>query len=191
MTTKKRTYSAEFKQEAVRLQQYTGGNPRLLQLCLTLLRDDGSISELMSQLPEQPILHLIFERLWQKLSATERAVAQQLSVFANPAPTDSWTDEKQAALNQLADRHIAFLDAAGGVALLPLYRDLIYSDRQRLPAEQTDACHLQAAVWRAERAEFTAAAQHLIAAGEVETAVTLWFDVRQRKIQRGQGPPAL
>jgi tetratricopeptide (TPR) repeat protein len=31
----------------------------------------------------------------------------------------------------------------------------------------------------------------LIAAGEVETAVTLWFDVRQREIRRGQGPAAL
>ncbi|MFZ1399412.1 MAG: tetratricopeptide repeat protein [Candidatus Promineifilaceae bacterium] len=177
-------------QEVQTLQQYTGGNPRLLQLCRTLL-NGGGITELMPQLPEQPILHLIFERLWHKLPAPERSVAQQLSVFANPAPTDSWTSQEQAALTQLADQHIAFLDAAGGVALLPLYRDLIYTDRQRLPAERADTCHLQAAVWRAERAEFTAAAHHLIQAGEVETAVSLWFQARQREIRRGQGPVAL
>jgi ATP/maltotriose-dependent transcriptional regulator MalT len=172
------------------LQTYTGGNPRLLQLCLALLQD-STITELIAQLPEQPILHLIFERLWQRLTPPERRVAQQLSVFANPAPTDGWDEAEQMALNQLADQDIAFLDAAGGVALLPLYRDLIATDRQRLPAELADACHLQAAVWRAERAEFTAAAQHLIAAGEVETAVDLWFDQREREIRRGQGPAAL
>ncbi|MEZ4591547.1 MAG: hypothetical protein R3D55_10465 [Chloroflexota bacterium] len=177
-------------QELQTLQQYTGGNPRLLQLCRSLLNGAG-ITELMPQLPEQPILHLIFERLWHKLLATERSVAQQLAVFVNPAPTDGWNHDEQAALNQLADQHIAFLDAAGGVALLPLYRDLIYTDRQRLPAERADTCHLQAAVWRAERAEFTAAAHHLIAAGEVETAVSLWFEARQQEIRRGQGPAAL
>lgn len=173
-----------------KLHQYTGGNPRLLQLCLTLL-DDTSITDLLPQLPEQPILHLIFERLWRRLTPTERSVAQQLAVFANPAPLDGWAEAEQTALNRLADQHITFFDTAGGVVLLPLYRDLIVGDRQRLPAELADACHLQAAVWRAERAEITAAAQHLIAAGEVETAVDLWFEQRQREIRSGQGPVAL
>lgn len=176
--------------ELIALHQYTGGNPRLLQLCLTLL-GESSITELIHQLPTEPILHLIFERLWQRLTPTEREVAQQLSVFANPAPLDGWAEAERAALSQLTDRHITFFDTAGGVTLLPLYRDLIYDDRQRLPAELVDTCHLQAAVWRAERAEITAAARHLIAAGEVETAVDLWFDQRQREIQRGQGPTAL
>ncbi len=177
-------------QELQSLQRYTGGNPRLLQLCLTLLAD-ATIPELIAQLPEQPILHLIFERLWQRLTPAERGLAQQLSVFSNPAPVDGWDEVEQAALSRLADQHITFFDTAGGVTLLPLYRDLIYNDRQRLPAELADLCHLQAAVWRAERAEITAAAHHLIAAGEVETAVELWFEQRQREIRSGQGPTAL
>jgi len=177
-------------QELQRLQQYTGGNPRLLQLCLTLL-GDMSINELIAQLPEEPMLHLIFERLWQRLSPQARAAIQQLAVFTSPAPLDSWPEAEQAVLTHLADQHITFLDSAGGVTLLPLYRDIVYNDRQRLPAELADACHLQAAVWRAERAEMTAAAYHLIAAGEVETAVSLWFDARQREIRRGQGAAAL
>lgn len=178
-------------QEAEALHRYTGGKPRLLQLFLALLNETSSITELMAQLPDQPILHLIFERLWQRLPADQRQIAQQLAVFASPAPADGWPADQQTALNSLANQQIALFDDQGGVALLPLYRDLIYSDRQRLPAETADTCHLQAAVWRAERAEFTAAARHLIAAGEEETAVALWYDERQREIRRGQGPTAL
>lgn len=173
------------------LQRYTGGSPRLLQLCLTLTTETDSISELMQRLPERPILHIIFERLWQRLPAAQRAVAQQLAVFNAPAPADAWPNEQHTVLNKLADRRIALFDQLGGVELLPLYRDLIYGDRQRLPAETADQRHLQAAVIRAERAEFTSAAYHLIAAGEEETAVDLWFAERRREMRRGQGPAAL
>jgi len=173
------------------LHEYTGGNPRLLQLCLTLLEERSSITALITQLPVQPILHLIFERLWQRLTVRERETAQQLAVFAAPAPADGWPAAAQAALDRLVAQQLAQIDPQGGVALLPLYRDLIYNDRQRLPAETADNCHLQAAVWRAERAEFTAAARHLIAAGEEETAVALWFDARERETRSGQGPAAL
>lgn len=173
------------------IQHYTGGNPRLLQLCLALAIGAPTIGDLLPQLPEQPILHLIFERVWQRLTAEQRAVAQQLAVYPAPAPLDAWHGEQQPALDDLVERRIALADEVGGVELLPLYRDLIAGDRHRLPAEIADQCHLQAAVIRAERAEFTAAAHHLIAAGEVETAVALWYAERQREIRRGQGPSAL
>jgi len=173
------------------IQRYTGGNPRLLQLCLTLAAGAPTIGDLLPQLPEQPILHLIFERVWQRLTADQRVVAQQLAVYPAPAPLDAWHGDQRSPLDELAERRIALYDEVGGVELLPLYRDLIAGDRQRLPAEIADQCHLQAAVVRAERAEFTAAAHHLIAAGEVETAVALWYAERQREIRRGQGPSAL
>lgn len=173
------------------IQRYTGGNPRLLQLCLTAATAGEPISSLIAQLPKEPILHLIFERVWQRLTAEQRAVAQQLAIFPAPAPVDAWADGAQTALESLANRRIALLDQQGGVELLPLYRDLIVTDRQRLPAETADQCHLQAAQIRADRAEFTAAAFHLIAAGEEETAVALWFAEREREIRRGQGPSAL
>lgn len=173
------------------IQRYTGGNPRLLQLCLALAADAPTIGDLLPQLPEQPILHLIFERVWQRLTAEQRAIAQQLAIYPAPAPLDAWPGDQQPALDDLAERRIALYDEVGGVELLPLYRDLIAGDRHRLPAEVADQCHLRAAVSRAERAEFTAAAHHLIAAGEVETAVALWYAERQREIRRGQGPSAL
>lgn len=178
-------------QELHALQRYTGGNPRLLQLCLALGNEVAAIGDLLPLLPEQPILHLIFERVWQRLTAMQRATAQQLAVFPTPAPVDAWTGEQEAALQELAERRIALFDEQGGVELLPLYRDLITSDRQRLPAEMADQCHLQAAELRAARAEFTAAVYHLIAAGEVEAAINLWYEERQREIRRGQGPGAL
>ena len=173
------------------IQRYTGGNPRLLQLCLTSATAGEPIASLIAQLPKEPILHLIFERVWQRLTAEQRAVAQQLAVFPAPAPVDAWANGAQTALENLANRRIALVDQQGGVELLPLYRDLIVTDRQRLPAETADQCHLQAAQIRADRAEFTAAAFHLIAAGEEETAVALWYIEREREIRRGQGPSAL
>ena len=173
------------------IQRYTGGNPRLLQLCLTLASAGEPLTDLIAQLPQEPLLHLIFERVWQRLTPGQRAVAQQVAVHPAPAPIDAWIDDAQTALQELAGRRIALFDQQGGVELLPLYRDLISSDRQRLPAETADRCHLQAAAVRAERAEFTAAAYHLIAAGEEETAVALWYVEREREIRRGQGPAAL
>ena len=173
------------------MQRYTGGNPRLLQLCLTLANAGEPLTSLIAHLPQEPLLHLIFERVWQRLAPAERVVAQQVAIHPAPAPVDAWTDDAQAALQALAGRRIALFDRQGGVELLPLYRDLISGDRQRLPAETADQCHLQAAAVRAERAEFTAAAYHLIAAGEEETAVSLWFAEREREIRRGQGPAAL
>jgi tetratricopeptide (TPR) repeat protein len=181
------TYPADLQT----VQRYTGGNPRLLQLCLTLAIGVSTIGDLLPQLPEQPILHLIFERVWQRLTVDQRAAAQQLAVFPAPAPLDAWHGDQRPVLDDLADQRIALYDEVGGVELLPLYRELIAGDRHRLPAEIADQCHMQAALIRAERAEFTAAAHHLIAAGEVEAAIALWYAERQREIRRGQGPSAL
>ncbi|MFN3331130.1 MAG: hypothetical protein ACK47M_01295, partial [Caldilinea sp.] len=116
------------------LHRYTGGNPRLVQLCLALVTEHGSLAETMAQLPESPILHLIFERLWQRLPTDLRETAQQLAVFCSPAPADAWT-EARSTLDDLAERRITFYDRQGGVELLPLYRDLIVNDRQHLPAD--------------------------------------------------------
>lgn len=172
------------------LHRYTGGNPRLVQLCLALVAEHGSLAETMAQLPESPILHLIFERLWQRLPAPLRETAQQLAVFRSPAPADAWADA-QATLYDLAERRIVLYDRQGGVELLPLYHDLIVNDRQRLPADVADQCHLLAAKIRADRAEFTSAAYHLITAGEIAAAIDLWFDERRREIRRGQAAIAL
>jgi len=176
--------------EVETLHRYTGGNPRLLQLCLALVAEHGSIGETIAQLPDSPILHLVFERLWQRLPAALRSVAQQLAIFRSPAPADAWNDAS-AALYDLVGRRIALHDERGGVELLPLYRDLIVHDRQRLPADVADQCHLLAAKIRAARAEFTSAAYHLITAGEIAAAIDLWFDERRREIRRGQAASAL
>lgn len=172
------------------LHRYTGGNPRLVQLFLALAVEYGSLAEAMVQLPESPILHLIFERLWQRLPASLRTTAQQLAIFRSPAPADAWTD-MQSALYDLVERRIALYDQQGGVELLPLYRNLIVNDRQRLPADVADQCHLLAAKIRIDRAEFTSAAYHLIMAGEISAAIDLWFDERRREIRRGHAAIAL
>ncbi|MEZ4590749.1 MAG: tetratricopeptide repeat protein [Chloroflexota bacterium] len=178
--------------EIDQLTAYTGGNPRFLHLCVALHDGQQSLTELMQRLPQVPSLRALLARLRQRLSPAERGLLAQLAVFRSPAPQDAWPDESaQTALARLRQRQIVQEDGAGGVALLPVIRDLVLADWQWLPTEQREQCHLAAANIRAVRGEYTAAAYHFVQAGEGETAVHIWFPHRQQEIQRGQAKAAL
>jgi tetratricopeptide (TPR) repeat protein len=180
--------SAEIEQ----LTTYTGGNPRFLHFCIALHDGQQTLTALMRRLPQEPSLRALLARLRQRLSPDERGLLAQLAVFRSPAPQDAWPDESaQKARATLQQRQIVQEDGAGGVALLPVIRDLVLEDWQWLPTEQREQCHLAAANIRAVRGEYTAAAYHFVQAGEGETAVHLWFPHRQQEIQRGQANAAL
>jgi tetratricopeptide (TPR) repeat protein len=178
--------------EIEQLAAYTGGNPRFLHLSIALHDGQQTLTELMQRLPQVPSLRALLVRLRQRLSPDERGLLAQLAVFRSPAPQDAWPDEAaQTALTALRQRQIVQEDGAGGVALLPVIRDLVLADWQWLPTEQREQCHLAAANIRAVRGEYTAAAYHFVQAGEGDTAVHIWFPHRQQEIQRGQASAAL
>ena len=176
--------------EQQQLHAYTDGNPRLLQLCLALYEADVPVADIVKKIPQTPALQALWGRLWQRFSSEERQYLCCLSVFRSPAPEDAWTNN-DPSLQQLMQWRIVLADGLGGLSLLPTIRDLIYTDRQRFPAENREICHFDAAHIRANRGEFTPAAYHFFQAGEVSQMVQVWFPKRRLEIQRGQGSTAL
>lgn len=181
------TLSASEQQQ---LHAYTDGNPRLLQLCRALLQAELPLAEIVKKIPQTPALQALWGRLWQRFSVAEQQLLCCLSVFRSPAPEDAWPYH-EPSLAQLIQWRIVLADGWGGLSLLPTIRDLIYTDRQRFPAEDREICHFEAAHIRASRGEFTPAAYHFFQAGEASNMVQVWFPNRQLEIQRGQGSTAL
>ncbi len=176
--------------EQHRLYEYANGNPRLLLLCTILINTGMPLQTILTELPQTAALRALWERLWQRLQPDERALLQRIAVFRSPAPADGW-GEAQAALLRLQERALVQTDNAGGLALLPAFRDLLLADWQRFPQAQREAFHLLAADMRASRGEFTAVAYHLIQANEAALAVHLWYPQRQLEIRRGFATAAL
>jgi tetratricopeptide (TPR) repeat protein len=176
--------------EVRRIHDYTGGNPRLLHLCLALHEPQRSLAAIIADAPHTPALQALFARIWQQLDAAQRQLLSQLAVFRTPAPADAWR-EQQAILQPLIQQRLVQQDGGGGLSLLPVLHDLLCQDSQRLPAERRDQYHLGAASIRATRGEYTAAAYHYLEAGDYGKAIQVWFPQRQREIRRGQGQVAL
>lgn len=173
--------------ESRQLTAYTGGNPRLVQLCLALHRPNAPLSHILEELPQASPLPALFERLWARTSAAEHAALQLLAVFRTPAPAVP-LQAHAPGLEQLAARGLVIYDESGGVAVWPALREMLLAG---LSAEARQAAHQMAALIRLAHAEYTAAAYHLVQAGDYHLAVQLWFPRRQQEIGRGQAGPAL
>ncbi len=178
------------KADAHRLQARTGGNARMIWLCTALARDGRSLADVLASLPETAVFQTLFARFWQLLTPDERSFLQQISVFRSPAPADAFL-QAAAVIDSLAARHILQRDGPGAISLLPVIRDLVYEDHQRLSAKAREQAHLSAAGIRAERGEYTAAAYHFFHGGETAAAVKVWYPYRQQEIKRGQAAAAL
>ncbi|MEZ4664656.1 MAG: tetratricopeptide repeat protein [Caldilineaceae bacterium] len=184
-------------QDLAQLEQYTNGNPRLLTLCLALHRtlEQTDLAETLVRLPHTPALGPIWDRMRQRLPPAQRQLLYALSVFRNAAPQDAWakvtpTDASHAAdpIQPLIEHHLIHADGAGGVALLPTLRTVLYED---LAVEQQEQLHLQAAYICATRGEITEAAYHLWQGGQPGQAVQLWYPQRRAEIARGFAVSAL
>ena len=180
-------------EELARLYRYTGGNPRLIELCGALYgaNRNETLTAVLDQLPHSPALLPLWRRLERRLPNAERQLVYALSVFRSPAPADAWqgeTEEQADALAQLCQRELVRRDEQGGVFLLPALREIVYDD---LEVEIQEEHHLRAARIRAERGEYTAGAYHLQRADQPEAAVELWFPSRADEIGRGQARAAL
>lgn len=175
------------RSDLARLYNYTGGNPRLLNLFITLHSDDEPLADLIQRAATAPSLEFLLSRIWRCLDEDERRLAGALSVFQCAAPSDAWLPE-QPALDRLVARNLALRDAHGGVALLPALRQAVYV---RLAPEQRELLHLDAAEARAARGEYTRAAYHYIKGGRPEMAVWIWYERREHEINQGQAAAGL
>lgn len=171
--------------DAARLYADTGGNPRLLWLCIDLLRQGDSVDVVLAgdDGRARPF-ESFFARLWQRLDGDARALLNALAVYPTYAPADPWP---APLLSQLHSRHLLTTDGRGGVALLPGIRNAL---ARAMSAEQREELHRAAAAVHATRAEYTLAAYHLHRGAQPELAVQLWFPQRTMEIARGQAATA-
>jgi tetratricopeptide (TPR) repeat protein len=170
---------------AERLREATGGNPRLLHLCVRLREDGESIAAVLDRLPPTLAFHPLFDRVWNHLNAADQGTLMRLSVFRSAVPRAALDG---ATVGALAERHLLETDAGGGVALLPALRGAVY---HKLAAPARQQLHAEAAALRASLGEYTAAAFHYERAGDAARAIDVWFGHMEYEIARGQGPGAL
>jgi tetratricopeptide (TPR) repeat protein len=170
-------------QQAERLCTYTGGNPRLLTLMLTLQHTAEDELHLDGD-QATPSLLPAFQRLWRRLVPEERRALQRLSVYQGYTPEDVVT---AATLDALARLRLIERDGEGGVALLPALAPIVHGD---LSPELRETLHREAAIVRLERGEYTAAAYHFVQSGQEHRAVQTWFPQRQHAIARGEADAA-
>ncbi len=168
-----------------RIQQFTGGNPRLLEL-YAALHHSGDEADDVLRLPQESSAKPLFNRLWRRLGANERTLLAALSAFRSYAPRDAWASV-ETELADLAGRGLIKTDPAGGVALLPFVRDLVFN---ALSPDHQKHQHKDAAYIRAQRGDYTAAAHHFVLAGEPDSAVEVWFIHQDAEILAGQAAAA-
>jgi hypothetical protein len=167
------------------LVQHTGGNPRWLELFIGLHRAGEPIGEVLARLPTSPSIEFLLNRIWQHLDEAEQQLLIDLAPFRRPAPADAW---EQQRIVRLIDRRLITRQPQGSLALLPALREIVW---EQLPVEARRSVHVHAAGIRAARAEYTAAADHLLQASEPRAALWMWQLHSREEINQGQGRTAL
>lgn len=162
-----------------RLHKQTEGNPRFLELYLGLFQQTENVSSI--NLIQAAALQPTFSRLWKRLTKGEKNILSQLAVFRSNAPEEVWQDNE--AYLFLKNRNLIKKDSWGGIAILPSFRTLIY---EQLSVSNRQHFHQQAAVVRSERGQFTEASHHLVESGQVDTAITFWFENQDIEIESGK-----
>jgi len=175
--------------EIQRIHSYTNGNPRLIELVITLFAYGVSRAELFQEIDIAPPLEFFLSKIALRMEPNEVALLNALAVFRNPAPVDFWQKHSELglALNQLLQRRLIVADDHGGIVILAAYRNILY---RLLPVEARQALHETAAAIWTTRAAHTSAAYHLIEAGQSELAVLQWYQHRQQEINQGQASAA-
>ncbi len=172
-----------------RLEAFTRGNPRLLNLYAALHGAGENVEEVLADLSAAPSMGALLNRVWRRLDDAQRRILAFLAVFRRPAPADHWQSfEEQYALRKLVELHLAQNAGMGAVNILPAYGQVLY---QELSPEVREQLHADGAAVRAARGQYTSALYHLVRAGMPEAAVRLWYRVRQMEIDQGQASTAL
>lgn len=172
------------------LYDYTKGNPRLLNLFITLQAvDEVDFIKTLTELSQAPSLEALLLRVWQRLDKLSQKCLTELVVYRRPVPIMAWTEEDdRQSLQQLVKYALVQSDQQQNVSLLPAFRTTLYNT---LPPENRDIHHLNAAAIRVEGGEFTATAYHLVQARHPELAIRLWYQKQTIEINQGQAEAAL
>lgn len=168
-----------------RVQRFTGGNPRLLELFAALIHTGEDAGDIL-RLSRDPSVKPLFSRLWRRLDKEERDLLAALSVFRSFTPRDAWASG-EASLVDLINRGLIKTDLDGGVALMPFFRELVF---ESLSPDMRGRLHHDAAHVRSLRGDYTAAAYHYVGAREPEAAVEVWFAHQDSEIMAGQATTA-
>ena len=168
-----------------KLFRATGGNLRLLRICLALQQDGVTIDDVIAQLTGNVSMYPLFHRLWLRLEENEQRFLQQLAVFRGPAPDQLGEPQTIASL---VARHLVEEDGQGGITIVANLHEVIY---QELAPEQREVLHFQAAQILLPYAEYTETAYHLWKAARPEQAIQLWYPQRQVEMRRGHTDAAL
>ena len=179
------------EQQLTQLMHLTKGNPRLLNICLVLHESGESIEHILATLPNKPILAPFFDKLWTRLAVDEkkRRLLLQLAVFHDFAPATHWQRSEPETYKALLIARLLQEDGKGGVAIVPAFREVIYSRYVIDPTLRANL-HIAAAEIRREVAEYTAAAYHYWQADRIADAVRVWFPQMAYELQRGQASVA-
>jgi tetratricopeptide (TPR) repeat protein len=175
------------------LQRQTQGNPRLLELFIELHRSgEGALAEVSDLFSGRQLsVEFLLRRIWRRLSSAEQEMLTFLVPFRRAVPRDAFDEpEEQAALKQLIERRLLQERSLGQIALLPAFRGVL---QRWLSGEtrHTSPVHLNAAMIRAKRGEYTAATYHCLQAGRAELAFRLWHSHQEEEINQGQAAIAL
>lgn len=168
-----------------RVQQFTEGNPRLLELYAALRHAGEEVGDVW-RLPRKSAAGPLFNRLWRRLDDQQRQLLATLSVYRTAVPRGVWSGDESAAADLIA-RGLIKSDLAGGIALLPFTRELVYVT---LNGDRRAQLHRAAAHVRAQHGDYTAAAHHYLMAGEPAAAVEIWFAHQDEEIMAGQAAAA-
>lgn len=167
------------------LTAYIHGNPRLLELFITLHQLGDPLPQALARLSSAPSLEFLLDRIWRRLDEDERALLMALTVFRRPAPADAWPPE---VLQRLTSRHLLQRSERGGVTMALAFKERL---RHLLSPEDRELLHLKAAAVRAQRGEYTASAYHLVHGGRPELAIDQWRMHQAQEVNQGQASAAL
>lgn len=163
------------------LHQFSHGNPRLIELLLTLHLNGDRITDFLIDSAELPAIQPYLDRLWRRMKPDEQKMLTTLSVFRTAIPKDAPLLNTNA-IEQLSKRHLLDKDEQGGVTIPLFIRQMTYNT---ISQKQRDDAHRLAAELRSILGEYSAAAFHYSQAGEYEAAIEIWHPHLNLEIKRG------
>lgn len=181
------------KEKISQLCEATNGNPRLLTLFIALhqsqKRTDAPVEQIWDLSVQALSMESLLRRLWHHLHEGEMFWLELLAVFRNPVPRSGWSGSEEAtALEQLIQWQLVQVDQRDQVALVPTFKEGIYS---LLSVDERFALHKTAAQIRLQFGQTTWAAFHFIESDEHQAAFDLWDRHYKQEIDQGQAEAGL
>ena len=160
---------------------WTKGNPRFVELVAALINCGAEWNEIEKMMGETLAGRPIIERLWKRLTASEKQLLGYLSVFRSEIPIDPFLQFK-SELDHLAQIGIIGFHQKNNMVLTGMFQSWI--NRLLLP-EQREEFHDNAAILHAELGEYSESAWHFAENQNFEKAIQVWHAYRDQEINRG------